>query len=160
MHNDCLYLFQEILGFAFEAIDSADGFQNTHQMQQYESAKFSIDQVVFILQKVHIIWEPFLLPSTYRKSMCTVLESVFSRISRDILLLDDIAANETLQDKFEQKKLEISSQKPTIPGEDEADSQPTNEMPPDLDIWVIGYLVLEPHLRLWFLYQKTLKSFK
>jgi centromere/kinetochore protein ZW10 len=140
MHNDCLYLSQEILGFAFEyrtdfpssmkehavfadlaprfqllaedilqrqihlviynlkeAIDSADGFQNTHQMQQFESAKFSIDQVVFILEKVHIIWEPLLLPSTYRKSMCTVLESVFSRIARDILLLDDIAAEETLQ---------------------------------------------------------------
>ncbi|CAL5205235.1 unnamed protein product [Lathyrus oleraceus] len=29
--------------------------------------------------------------------MCAVLESVFSRISRDILLLDDIAADETLQ---------------------------------------------------------------
>ncbi|KAI5445655.1 hypothetical protein KIW84_013758 [Lathyrus oleraceus] len=27
-----------------EAIDSADGFQNTPQMQQFESAKFSIDQ--------------------------------------------------------------------------------------------------------------------
>ncbi|CAJ2660974.1 unnamed protein product [Trifolium pratense] len=140
MHNDCLYLSQEILGFAFEyrtdfpssmkehavfadlaprflllaedilqrqvhlviynlkeAIDSADGFQNTHQMQQFESAKFSIDQVVFILEKVHIIWEPLLLPSTYRKSMCTVLESVFSRIARDILLIDDMAAEETLQ---------------------------------------------------------------
>ncbi|KAI4299227.1 hypothetical protein L6164_032707 [Bauhinia variegata] len=140
MHNDCLYLSQEILGLAFEyrtdfpssikehalfvdlaprfqllaeeilqrqvhlviynlkeAIDGADGFQNTHQMQQFESAKFSIDQVVFILEKVHIIWEPLLLRSTYRRSMCTVLESVFSRITKDILLLDDIAAEETLQ---------------------------------------------------------------
>ncbi|XP_058734501.1 uncharacterized protein LOC131606265 [Vicia villosa] len=43
---------------------------------------------------------------------------------------------ESAYDKFEQKKLEISSQNPTIPGEDEADSQPTNEIPPDLDIWV------------------------
>ncbi|XP_058774384.1 uncharacterized protein LOC131648665 [Vicia villosa] len=43
---------------------------------------------------------------------------------------------ESTYDKFEQKKLEISSQNPTIPGEDGADSQPTNEMPPDLDIWV------------------------
>ncbi|XP_058749150.1 uncharacterized protein LOC131622120 [Vicia villosa] len=43
---------------------------------------------------------------------------------------------ESAYDKFEQKKLEISSQNPTIPGEDEANSQPTNEMPPDLDIWV------------------------
>lgn len=140
MHNDCLYLSQEILGFAFEyhsdfpssikehavfmdmaprfhlmaeeilqrqiqlvifnlreVLDGADGFQNTHQMQQFESAKFSIDQVVFILEKVHIIWEPLLLPSTYNRSMCTVLESVFSRITRDILLLDDMAAEETLQ---------------------------------------------------------------
>ncbi|XP_039171739.1 centromere/kinetochore protein zw10 homolog isoform X2 [Eucalyptus grandis] len=87
MHNDFLYLAQEVLGLAFqyrpdfpnsikehavfvhlaprlhlkaeemlqrqiqlvifnlkEALDSADGFQNTHQMQQFESAKFSIDQ--------------------------------------------------------------------------------------------------------------------
>ncbi|CAK7349053.1 unnamed protein product [Dovyalis caffra] len=140
MHNDCLYLSQEILGLAFEyrsdfpisikehavfvdlaprfqvmaeeilqrqihlvisnlkeAIDGADGFQNTHQIQQFESAKFSIDQVVFILEKVHIIWEPLLLPSTYKKSLCMVLESVFYRITKDILLLDDIAAEETLQ---------------------------------------------------------------
>ncbi|KAL5794195.1 hypothetical protein ACOSP7_002789 [Xanthoceras sorbifolium] len=140
MHNDCLYLSQEILALAFEyhadfpsavkeqavfvdmaprfhlmaeeilqrqiqlvifklreAIDGADGFQNTHQMQQFESAKFSIDQVVFILEKVHIIWEPLLLPSTYKRSMCMVLESVFSRVTRDILLLDDMAAEETLQ---------------------------------------------------------------
>lgn len=80
-----------------EALDGADGFQNTHQVQQFESAKFSIDQVVFILEKVHIIWEPLLLPSTYKKSLCMVLESVFSRITRDILLLDDMAAEETLQ---------------------------------------------------------------
>ncbi|KAL6136985.1 hypothetical protein ACLB2K_062280 [Fragaria x ananassa] len=140
MHNDCLFLSQEVLGLAFEyrsdfptsmkehavfvdmaprfhlmaeeilqrqiqlvvrslreALDGADGFQNTHQMQQFQSAKFSIDQVVFILEKVHIIWEPLLLPSTYKKSMCTVLESVFSRITKDILLLDDMAAEETLE---------------------------------------------------------------
>ncbi|KAI8007493.1 hypothetical protein LOK49_LG07G02652 [Camellia lanceoleosa] len=140
IHNDCLYLSQEILGLAFEyrldfpssikelavfvdlaprfqlmaeeilqrqiklviynlkeAIDGADGFQNTHQKQQFESAKFSIDQVVFILEKVHIIWEPLLLPSTYKRSMCMVLESVFLRMTKDILLLDDIAAEETLQ---------------------------------------------------------------
>ncbi|XP_031394026.1 centromere/kinetochore protein zw10 homolog [Punica granatum] len=140
MHNDFLYLSQEILGLAFQywpefpdsikeravfvdlaprfllkaeevlqreiqvviynlkgAIDGADGFQNTHQMQQFESAKFSIDQVVFILEKVRIIWEPILLPSTYYKSMGTVLDSVLSRIVRDILFLDDMAAEETLQ---------------------------------------------------------------
>ncbi|KAM6548410.1 hypothetical protein CsatB_020086 [Cannabis sativa] len=140
MHNDCLYLSQEILGLAYEyrpdfpcsikehavfvdlsprfhvmaeqilqrqiqlviynlkeAIDSADGFQNTHLNHAYESSKFSIDQVIFILEKVHIIWEPLLMPSTYRRSMSMVLESVFSRITRDILLIDDMAAEETLQ---------------------------------------------------------------
>ncbi|XP_038694205.1 centromere/kinetochore protein zw10 homolog isoform X2 [Tripterygium wilfordii] len=140
MHNDCLYLSQEILGLAFEyradfpssikehvvfvdmapsfhlmakeilqrqiqrviynlneAIDGADGFQNTHQMKQFQSAKFSIDQVVFILEKVRIIWEQLLLPSTYKYGMCAVLETVFSRIAREILLLDDMAADETLQ---------------------------------------------------------------
>ncbi|XP_038902931.1 centromere/kinetochore protein zw10 homolog isoform X1 [Benincasa hispida] len=140
MHNDCLYLSQEILGLAFEyrsefpdfliehavfvdmaprfhemaeetmqkqlqlitcnlneAIDGADGFHNTHRRQQFESAKFSIDQVLFILEKVHIIWEPLLLPSKYRRCLSAVLESVLSRITKDILLLDDIAVEETLE---------------------------------------------------------------
>ncbi|XP_010413935.1 PREDICTED: centromere/kinetochore protein zw10 homolog isoform X2 [Camelina sativa] len=140
LHNDCLYLFEEILGLAFEyrasfpssikeyavfadvaprfklmaeevlqkqvhlvisnlreAIDSADGFQNTHQMKQFESAQFCIEQVVFSLEKVHMIWKPVLRPKTYKQSMCVVLESVFRRIARDILLLDDMAADETFQ---------------------------------------------------------------
>ncbi|XP_008799437.2 centromere/kinetochore protein zw10 homolog [Phoenix dactylifera] len=80
-----------------EAIDGANGFQNTHQSQQYGSAKFSIEQVVFILEKVHIMWEPLMLASTYKKSMCTILDSTFCRITKDMLLLDDMAAEETLQ---------------------------------------------------------------
>lgn len=36
-------------------------------------------------------------PSTYYKSMGAVLQSVLSRIARDILFLDDMAAEETLQ---------------------------------------------------------------
>ncbi|OEL28099.1 Centromere/kinetochore protein zw10-like protein [Dichanthelium oligosanthes] len=80
-----------------EAIDGADGFQNTHQPQHYESAKFSIEQVVFILEKIRIMWESKLPKSTYRKSMCLVLGSVFSRITRDMLLIDDMAAEETLK---------------------------------------------------------------
>nr|GMD24522.1 centromere/kinetochore protein zw10 homolog isoform X2 [Ipomoea batatas] len=140
IHNDCLYLSQEILGLAFEyrsnfpsfikelavfvdlaprfqmmaeevlqrqiqlvivnlkqAIDGADGFQNTHLVKHYESAKLSIDQVVFILEKVHIVWKSLMLPSTYKRSMSMFLEEIFSRIAKDILLLDDMAAEETLQ---------------------------------------------------------------
>lgn len=44
-----------------------------------------------------MIWEPVLRPKTYKQSMCVVLESVFRRITRDILLLDDMAADETFQ---------------------------------------------------------------
>lgn len=44
-----------------------------------------------------MIWEPLLLGSTYKRSMCMVLESVFSRVAKDILLLDDMAAEETLE---------------------------------------------------------------
>ncbi|XP_047179048.1 centromere/kinetochore protein zw10 homolog [Vigna umbellata] len=118
LHNDCLYLSQEILGFAFEyrtdfpssikehavfvdlaprfqllaeeilqkqvhlviynlkeAIDGADGFQNTHQMQQFESAKFSIEQVVFILEKntYHMGGATIAAFTTYRTSIVTVL---------------------------------------------------------------------------------------
>ncbi|KAG6416995.1 hypothetical protein SASPL_124436 [Salvia splendens] len=140
MHNDCLYLSQEILGLAFQyrpyfpssvkelavfidlapkfqllaedvlqrqiqlvmsnlkqAIDGANGFQNTHQIKQFESAKFCIDQIAFVIEKVHIIWEPLLLPSTYEKSMTVILESVFTRLAKEILLIDDMAAEETLQ---------------------------------------------------------------
>ncbi|KAF8676523.1 hypothetical protein HU200_046935 [Digitaria exilis] len=116
VHNDFYHLSQEIIGLAFqmaevvlrrqiqlaidtisEAIDGADGFQNTHQPQHYESAKFCIEQAVFILEKIRIMWESILPKSTYRKSMCHVLGSVFSRITRDMLLIDDMAAEETLQ---------------------------------------------------------------
>ncbi|XP_047336116.1 centromere/kinetochore protein zw10 homolog [Impatiens glandulifera] len=140
IHNDCIYLCQEVLGLAFEyrpdfpssikeiavfvdlaprfqlmaekilkrqihvvidnlneAIDGADGFQNTHQAKQYESATFSIERVVFTLEKLCMIWGSLMLPLTYKRSMCLVLEAVFSRIVKDILLLDDIAAEETLQ---------------------------------------------------------------
>ncbi|KAL0354259.1 UNVERIFIED_CONTAM: Centromere/kinetochore protein zw10 [Sesamum angustifolium] len=133
IHNDCLYLSQEVLGLHLssvkeiavfidlaprfqlmaeevlqqqiqlvlynlkQAIDGANGFQNTHQIKQFESAKFCIDQVAFIIEKVHIIWEPLLLPSVYEKSMAMILEAVFSRITKEILLLDDMAAEETLQ---------------------------------------------------------------
>ncbi|KAF5746123.1 hypothetical protein HS088_TW06G00288 [Tripterygium wilfordii] len=73
---------QQVIYNLNEAIGGADGFQNTHQMKQFECAKFSIDQVVFILEKVRIIWEPLLLPLTYKCSMCAVLEAVFSKIAR------------------------------------------------------------------------------
>lgn len=54
-------------------------------------------QVVLILEKMRMMWEPLLIPSTYRKSMYKVLEAASSRITKDILFLDDIAAEETLQ---------------------------------------------------------------
>jgi len=54
-------------------------------------------QAVFILEKIRIMWESILPKSAYRKSMCHVLGSVFSRIARDMLLIDDMAAEETLQ---------------------------------------------------------------
>ncbi|KVI10666.1 RZZ complex, subunit Zw10 [Cynara cardunculus var. scolymus] len=72
-----------------EAVDGADGFQNTHQPKRYESAKFSIDQVAFILEKVRIIWEPLLLPLTYKGSMCTVVEALQRLIH---MLLESLSA--------------------------------------------------------------------
>ena len=35
--------------------------------------------------------------STYKRAMCSVMDYVFSGITRDMLLLDDLAAEETLQ---------------------------------------------------------------
>ncbi|CAN6471935.1 unnamed protein product [Victoria cruziana] len=80
-----------------EALDGANGFQNTHHRQNFESAKFAMDQVVFVLEKVHILWEPVLVPATYRRTLRSILDRVFSRIAEDILQLDDLGADETLQ---------------------------------------------------------------
>lgn len=112
-----------------EAIDGADGFQNTHQPQQYELAKFSIEQVVFILEKVHIIWEPLMPASVYKKTMCIILDSVLSRITGDMLLLDDMAAEETLQlQRLIHMTLENLSSlfESLIAGADEKDSSPNH----------------------------------
>ncbi|KMZ70444.1 Centromere/kinetochore protein zw10-like protein [Zostera marina] len=80
-----------------KAIDCANGYQNTHEMQHYTLAEFSIVQVTFILEKMHILWKPFLPMSAYKRCMCEIMDTVFSRIAYDILLLDDIAPEETLQ---------------------------------------------------------------
>lgn len=88
---------QLVLNNLKEAIDGADGFQNTHQQKKFELATFSINQVVFILEKVRVIWAPLMVASAYKRSMCIILDSLFSRITKDLLLLDDMAAEETLQ---------------------------------------------------------------
>ncbi|PKI64186.1 hypothetical protein CRG98_015373 [Punica granatum] len=114
MHNDFLYLSQEILGLAFQYwpefpdsikeravfVDLAPRFLLKAEevlQREIQVVIYNLKGVVFILEKVRIIWEPILLPSTYYKSMGTVLDSVLSRIVRDILFLDDMAAEETLQ---------------------------------------------------------------
>ncbi|CAI0475953.1 unnamed protein product [Linum tenue] len=76
MHNDCLYLSQEILGLAFQAIDGAGGFQNSHQMQQFESAKFSIDQVVFVLEKVVDLIRAIFTDTPLRKDCIRTISNV------------------------------------------------------------------------------------
>lgn len=43
------------------------------------------------------MWEPLMPASTYKRAMCSVMDCVFSGITRDMLLLDDLAAEETLQ---------------------------------------------------------------
>jgi protein transport protein DSL1/ZW10 len=54
-------------------------------------------KIVFNLEKVRIMWEPCMATSTYRRCMNTILDFVFSKITTDMLALDDIAAEETLQ---------------------------------------------------------------
>lgn len=43
------------------------------------------------------MWEPCMAVSTYRRCMHTILGFVFSKITADMLALDDIAAEETFQ---------------------------------------------------------------
>lgn len=43
------------------------------------------------------MWEPCMAASTYRRCMHTILDFVFSKITADMLALDDIAAEETFQ---------------------------------------------------------------
>lgn len=140
VHNDCLYLAQEILGLAFEynasfpdglkehalfvdlaplfrqlgaeslnqqvqlllsglkeALDQANGFQNTHKKQQSEMASLAVDQVVLLMEKVRMLWQPLLQPPIYKKVLHSILQHLFSRIGSEILMLDDMAVEETLQ---------------------------------------------------------------
>lgn len=140
VHNDCLYLAQEVLGLAFEynpsfpdglkehalfvdlaplfhqlasellnkqvqlllsglkeALDQANGFQNTHKKQQSEMASLAVDQVVLLMEKVRMLWQPLLQPPIYKKILLSVLQDLFSRIGSEILMLDDMAVEETLQ---------------------------------------------------------------
>nr|ACN40203.1 unknown [Picea sitchensis] len=140
VHNDCLYLAQEVLGLAFEynasfpdglkehalfvdlappfhqlaaellnqqvqlllsglkeALDQANGFQNTHKKQQSEMASLAVDQVVLLMEKVRMLWQPLLQPPIYKKVQHSILQHLFSRIGSEILMLDDMAVEETLQ---------------------------------------------------------------
>ncbi|KAH9287945.1 hypothetical protein KI387_032062, partial [Taxus chinensis] len=140
VHNDCLYLAQEILGLAFEyreslanvlkgnivfvdlaplfhqlaeetlnhqvavvlsglneALDQANGFHNTHKKQQSEMASLAVDQAVVSLENVRLLWQPLLEENVYKKAMLFILKHFFSRISSEILMLDDMAVEETLQ---------------------------------------------------------------
>jgi len=140
VHNDCLYLAQEVLGLAFEynasfpdglkehalfvdlaplfhqlaaellnqqvqlllsglkeALDQANGFQNTHKKQQSEMASLAVDQVVLLMEKVRMLWQPLLQPPIYKKVLHSILQHLFSRIGSEILMLDDMAVEETLQ---------------------------------------------------------------
>lgn len=140
VHNDCLYLAQEVLGLAFEynpsfpdglkehavfvdlaplfhqlaaellnkqvqlllsglkeALDQANGFQNTHKKQQSEMASLAVDQVVLLMEKVRMLWQPLLQPTIYKKILLSVLQDLFSRIGSEILMLDDMAVEETFQ---------------------------------------------------------------
>lgn len=55
------YLITTVQFVINQAIDGANEFHNTHQIKQYESAKFCIDQVLSITKKPHCLysWSPF-----------------------------------------------------------------------------------------------------
>ncbi|XP_057816281.2 centromere/kinetochore protein zw10 homolog isoform X4 [Cryptomeria japonica] len=140
VHNDCLYLAQEILGLAFEyreslpnelkenfvfvdlaplfhqlaeqmlnhqvavvlsglkeALDQANGFQNTHKKQQSEMASLALDQAVVSLENARLLWQPLLQKTIYKKAMQCILQHFFACVGSEILMLDDMSVEETLQ---------------------------------------------------------------
>ncbi|XP_057816282.2 centromere/kinetochore protein zw10 homolog isoform X5 [Cryptomeria japonica] len=71
VHNDCLYLAQEILGLAFEAVVS--------------------------LENARLLWQPLLQKTIYKKAMQCILQHFFACVGSEILMLDDMSVEETLQ---------------------------------------------------------------
>jgi centromere/kinetochore protein ZW10 len=45
----------QVCHIILQAIEGADGFQNTHQSQHYESARFSIEKVHLIAQEYELL---------------------------------------------------------------------------------------------------------
>lgn len=80
-----------------QALDQGNGFQNTNKLQSYEMASLAIDQVVFLLEKVRMIWQPVMVHSSYVKALGSLMTSVFGRLASEILNLDDMDVKETEQ---------------------------------------------------------------
>jgi hypothetical protein len=47
-----------------------------------------------------MLWQPLLQPPIYKKVLHSILQHLFSRIGSEILMLDDMAVEETLQVLF------------------------------------------------------------
>jgi hypothetical protein len=49
------FLKFQVFHIILQAIEGADGFQNTHQSQHYESARFRIEQVHLIAKEYELL---------------------------------------------------------------------------------------------------------
>jgi hypothetical protein len=63
------YFKFQVCHIILQAIDGADGFQNTHQSQHYESARFSIEQVRLIAKEYELLGP--------RRSIAKKLSAIF-----------------------------------------------------------------------------------
>lgn len=98
MADDVLRQQLQLIGCSLDqALDQGNGFRNTNKILSYEMASLAIDQVLFLLEKVRMIWQPVMIHSTYSKSMGFLMTSAFGRLASEILNHDDMDVKETEQ---------------------------------------------------------------
>lgn len=74
-----------------ECLADTHQFEATYDEQRFQACMRSIRQVIVVLQQLHSAWKPVLTTSSHQAAMGRLIDSVFQRILRDVIALEDIS---------------------------------------------------------------------
>ncbi|KAL3693047.1 hypothetical protein R1sor_006698 [Riccia sorocarpa] len=86
-----------VAGELMTKLDQARGFQRTDEKQLYEITQQSLQQVLAIFNNLATLWRPVLSQKVYTEVVSRLIENVVSRIVCEVLAIDDIAVQESVQ---------------------------------------------------------------
>ncbi|KAJ7523448.1 hypothetical protein O6H91_18G050800 [Diphasiastrum complanatum] len=87
----------KVMSNLMRALDEGNGFRFTDENRNREIASQALDHVIHILTNIRGKWQPLLPQSVYSKVRNLMLETVVSRLTKEVLSLNDIGADETVQ---------------------------------------------------------------